>query len=97
MSEWRYFLAQNRGTLLAIAFFVVMFAIYTSNHPAGFTANVVQTAATDGSAARQKLQVRARGYALTGASVMPAFLTIVQAWSGGRQRLSCACMVLRPV
>jgi ribose transport system permease protein len=48
MSEWRYLLAQNRGTLLAIAFFVVMFAIYTSNHPAGFTANVVQTAANKG-------------------------------------------------
>lgn len=48
MSEWRYILAQNRGTLLAIAFFVVMFAIYTSNHPAGFTANVVQTAANKG-------------------------------------------------
>jgi ribose transport system permease protein len=48
MNEWRYFLAQNRGTLLAIAFFVVMFAIYTSNHPAGFTANVVQTAANKG-------------------------------------------------
>ena len=48
MSEWRYILAQNRGTLLAIVFFVVMFAIYTSNHPAGFTANVVQTAANKG-------------------------------------------------
>ena len=48
MTEWRYLLAQNRGTLLAIAFFVVMFAIYTSNHPAGFTANVVQTAANKG-------------------------------------------------
>jgi ribose transport system permease protein len=48
MSEWRYLLAQNRGTLLAIVFFVVMFAIYTSNHPAGFTANVVQTAANKG-------------------------------------------------
>ncbi len=48
MSEWRYVLAQNRGTLLAIVFFVVMFAIYTSNHPAGFTANVVQTAANKG-------------------------------------------------
>jgi ribose transport system permease protein len=48
MSDWRYLLDQNRGTLLAIAFFVVMFAIYTSNHPAGFTANVVQTAANKG-------------------------------------------------
>ena len=48
MSDWRYLFAQNRGTLLAIAFFVVMFAIYTSNHPAGFSANVVQTAANKG-------------------------------------------------
>jgi ribose transport system permease protein len=48
MSDWRYLFAQNRGTLLAIVFFVVMFAIYTSNHPAGFTANVVQTAANKG-------------------------------------------------
>jgi ribose transport system permease protein len=48
MSDWRYLFAQNRGTLLAIVFFVAMFAIYTSNHPAGFTANVVQTAASKG-------------------------------------------------
>jgi ribose transport system permease protein len=48
MSDWRYLFAQSRGTLLAIVFFVVMFAIYTSNHPAGFTANVVQTAANKG-------------------------------------------------
>ena len=48
MSDWRYRLAQNRGTLLAFAFFVVMFAIYSSNHPAGFSANVVQTAANKG-------------------------------------------------
>ena len=48
MSDWRYLLAQNRGTLLAVIFFVVMFAIYTSNHPAGFSANVVQTAANKG-------------------------------------------------
>ncbi len=48
MSDWRYRLGQNRGTLLAFVFFVVMFTIYTSNHPAGFTANVVQTAANKG-------------------------------------------------
>src|ERR1700760_321870 len=48
MSEWRYVLAQNRGTLLAVVLFVVMFAIYTSNHRAEFTANVVQTAANKG-------------------------------------------------
>src|ERR1700681_952043 len=48
MSDWRYRLAQNRGTLLAFVFFILMFAIYASNHPAGFTANVVQTAANKG-------------------------------------------------
>ena len=48
MSDWRYRLAQSRGTLLAILFFVVMFVIYTSNHPAGFSANVAQTAANKG-------------------------------------------------
>jgi ribose transport system permease protein len=48
MSDWRYLLAQNRTTLLSVIFFVVMFAIYASNHPAGFSANVVQTAANKG-------------------------------------------------
>ncbi len=48
MKDWRYRLAEQRGTLLAFAIFVVMFIIYTSNHPAGFTANVVQTAANKG-------------------------------------------------
>lgn len=44
MGEWRYWFAAQRGTLLAIAIFVVMFLIYILNHPAGFTPNVVQTA-----------------------------------------------------
>jgi len=48
MSEWRYWYAQQKGTLLALGIFVVMFVIYTSNHPAGFTANVVQTASNKG-------------------------------------------------
>lgn len=48
MSDWRYRLSEHRGTLLALAFFILMFAIYASNHPAGFTANVVQTAANKG-------------------------------------------------
>jgi ribose transport system permease protein len=46
--DWRYRLGEHRGTLLALVFFVLMFAIYVSNHPAGFTANVVQTAANKG-------------------------------------------------
>ena len=48
MSEWRYRLAEHRGTLLALVFFILMFTLYASNHPAGFSANVVQTAANKG-------------------------------------------------
>lgn len=48
MKDWRYRLRENRGTFLAFAFFVLMFAVYAGNHPAGFTANVVQTAANKG-------------------------------------------------
>jgi len=48
MKEWRYWLIEQRGTLMALAIFIVMFVIYTANHPAGFTANVVQTAANKG-------------------------------------------------
>lgn len=48
MREWRFWLAEQRGTLIAVAIFVLMFVIYVSNHPAGFTANVVQTAANKG-------------------------------------------------
>ena len=46
--EWRYWLREHRGTLVALAGFVVMFAIYAANHPAGLTANVAQTAANKG-------------------------------------------------
>jgi len=48
MSEWRFWLAMQRGTLLAMAIFIIMFTIYGANHPAGFSANVVQTAANKG-------------------------------------------------
>lgn len=56
MNEWRYRLAEHRGTLLALGIFVSMFAIYLFNHPAiegqGFTtksvSNVVNTAANKG-------------------------------------------------
>lgn len=48
MSEWRFWLREQRGTLLALAIFLVMFLIYVSNHPAGLTANVVQTASNKG-------------------------------------------------
>lgn len=48
MSDWRFRFAEQRGTLLAILIFLIMFTIYVSNHPAGFTANVVTTAANKG-------------------------------------------------
>ena len=48
MSEWRFWLARQRGTLLAMAIFLIMFTIYCANHPAGFSANIVQTAANKG-------------------------------------------------
>jgi ribose transport system permease protein len=46
--DWRYRLAEHKGTILALAILVVMFVIYVSNHPAGFTSNVVQTASNKG-------------------------------------------------
>ncbi len=56
MKEWRLWLAEQRGALLAFGIFAVMFTIYLVNHPAiannGFTertvSNVVQTAANKG-------------------------------------------------
>ncbi|MCG6857610.1 MAG: ABC transporter permease [Salaquimonas sp.] len=48
MKDWRYILAEQRGTLLALALFLLMFTIYVTNHPAGFTPNVVTTAANKG-------------------------------------------------
>ena len=43
-----YWLREHRGTLLAFAAFVAMFAIYAGNHPAGLNANVATTAANKG-------------------------------------------------
>src|ERR1700712_5601594 len=56
MSAWRFWFNGQRGTLLALAIFVLMFAIYLANPPAivnnGYTVqgvgNVVQTAANKG-------------------------------------------------
>ena len=46
--DWQYQLREHKGTLLAFAAFVVMFAIYSTNHPAGLNANVATTAANKG-------------------------------------------------
>jgi ribose transport system permease protein len=48
VKEWRFWFAEQRGTLIALGIFVAMFIIYVSNHPAGLTVNVVQTASNKG-------------------------------------------------
>ncbi len=48
MSDWRFHLRDAKATLSAALVFVVLFALYTINHPAGFSANVVQTATNKG-------------------------------------------------
>ena len=47
-SDWPYRLREHKGTLIALAGFVVMFTIYAANHPAGLNANVATTAANKG-------------------------------------------------
>jgi ribose transport system permease protein len=47
-SDWSYTLREHRGTLLALAAFLVMFTIYSANHPAGLNSNVANTAANKG-------------------------------------------------
>ncbi|MBI2255629.1 MAG: ABC transporter permease [Proteobacteria bacterium] len=48
MGDFRYWLAEHKGTLLAFAVFVIMFGVYTGNHSAGFSPMVVMTAANKG-------------------------------------------------
>jgi ribose transport system permease protein len=46
--DFRYWFSENLGTLLALVVFVIMFAVYTGNHSAGFSANVIMTASNKG-------------------------------------------------
>ncbi len=46
--DLRFWLASNRGPLLAAALFVAMFALFVTKHPAGASANVINTAANKG-------------------------------------------------
>lgn len=48
MREWRYWFDEHKATLSAALVLVVVFGLYASKHPAGFSANVVQTAANKG-------------------------------------------------
>ncbi|HKE15254.1 MAG TPA: ABC transporter permease [Kofleriaceae bacterium] len=46
--DWVYRLAPHRGLLVAFASFVAMFALFVSKHPAGFSSNIINTAANKG-------------------------------------------------
>lgn len=48
MTDWRHHLAAHRGTLLAVAVFLLMFTLYIANHSAGLTPGVLLTAANKG-------------------------------------------------
>lgn len=48
MKDWRYTFAEHRGTLIALVVFLILFIVYGANHPAGFTSNVINTAANKG-------------------------------------------------
>jgi ribose transport system permease protein len=48
MKELRLWIGRNNGVLIAVVVFVVMFSVYIANHPAGFTVDVVTTAANKG-------------------------------------------------
>lgn len=44
----RYWLAAHRGPMLAAALFAAMFAVFVVEHPAGFSADIINTAANKG-------------------------------------------------
>jgi len=46
--DLRFWLSSHRGPLLAAALFVAMFALFVTKHPAGASANVINTAANKG-------------------------------------------------
>ncbi len=73
--DWRFFYERNRGTLFAAIMFVVIFVVYVSNHPAGFSWNVVQTAANKATllafvAAAQALVVLTGGIDLSAGMIL---------------------------
>ncbi|MFO1057111.1 MAG: ABC transporter permease [Dongiaceae bacterium] len=48
MKELKLWIGRNNGVLVAVVVFVLMFGVYIANHPAGFTVDVVTTAANKG-------------------------------------------------
>jgi len=47
-ADWRYWLAAQRGALIAAAIFAVMFGVYGAAQPMGLNADIVNTAANKG-------------------------------------------------
>jgi ribose transport system ATP-binding protein len=47
-SDWHFHIAAQRRILFAVALFVVMFTLYITKHPAGFSPRVINTAANKG-------------------------------------------------
>jgi ribose transport system permease protein len=45
---WRYRLREHRGLVVAVVLFIAMFTLYTGNHPRGFSADIINTAANKG-------------------------------------------------
>jgi ribose transport system permease protein len=48
MRDSHYRVMENKGSLLALVLFIVMFSFYVGNHPAGLNADVATTAANKG-------------------------------------------------
>lgn len=73
--DWQFAFQRNRGAAFAALLFAVIFTIYVSNHPAGFSWNVVQTAANKATllafvAAAQSLVVITGGIDLSAGLVL---------------------------
>jgi ribose transport system ATP-binding protein len=47
-SDWPFHIAAQRRILFAVALFLVMFTLYVTKHPAGFSPRVINTAANKG-------------------------------------------------
>ena len=46
--DWIHILSPHRGLFVAIGLFVAMFALFISQHPAGFSSNIINTASNKG-------------------------------------------------
>jgi ribose transport system ATP-binding protein len=47
-SDWRFHISAQRRILFAVALFIVMFTLYITKHPVGFSPRVINTAANKG-------------------------------------------------